>query len=225
LPVPSNTHDRRGALGVLLACLALAAVVAPAASGHTVIRPAASRPADLQQYTLTVPTEREVATVEIDMKVPEGISFFLVQQAPGWTTEVVRRNERIDEVRWTGSEIPPDHYATFRFIARNPIQEGEISWPIVQRYEGGETVRWIGGPDTDTPAARTNITESAVPEDVVDIVSGSTSSGEPTPTDEADDSGSGGSRDGLTLGLAVAALVAGLAALGVSLIRRGRRTA
>jgi uncharacterized protein YcnI len=224
LPVPSHGRRRR-VIGTLAAGLALAAIATPVAAGHAVVRPAESRPADLQQYTLTVPNEREVATVQIDMQVPEGISFLLVQQTGGWTTEVIRRNDRIAEVRWTGGEIPPDHYATFRFIARNPIQEGEISWPVVQRYQGGETVRWIGGPDTDAPAARTMITESAVPEDVVDIVSGSTPSGDSSSTEDSTGSDGGGERDSLTLGLAIAALVAGLLALGLSLLRRGRRTA
>jgi uncharacterized protein YcnI len=203
-----------------LAALVVAGIAAPVASGHAVVRPGASRPADLQQYTLTVPTEREVATIGVDLKVPEGISFFLVQQAPGWTTEVVRRNERIDEVRWSGSEIPPDHYATFRFIARNPIEEGPMSWRIVQRYEGGETVRWIGDADSETPAATTTIAESAVPEDVVDVQGGSTTTETPASPDDSSSEDDSSSRESVALGVAIVALVTAMAAVGIAALRR-----
>jgi len=218
----------RGILGVLLLGLVCAALVAPIASGHAIVRPAASRPADLQQYTLTVPTERDVPTIRIDLKVPEGISFLLMQAAPGWKSELVRKNERIDEIRWTGGEIPPDHYAAFRFIARNPVEEGEIDWRIVQRYAGGEAARWIGGPGSETPASRTAITESAVPVDVLDIVSGRAT---PTPAEGSDGSGdvtkngaSSDGRDTLTLGIAIAGALAGLVALLLALAtwRRSR---
>jgi uncharacterized protein YcnI len=214
---------RRRAVVTATLLLVMAAVGAPAAFGHAVIKPGASRPADLQQYTLTVPTERDSPTSEIELKVPASITFFLVEQTPGWETQIVRRNERIDEVHWTG-EIPPDQYAVFRFIARNPVQEGELVWPVVQRYESGEVARWIGGPDSSEPASRTTISESAVPDDVVNVT-GDGQSAAPT-TEGAGETSSGGGRDGLTLAIAVLAAVGSLAAIAVSLMAwRGIRSA
>ena len=209
--MPALSNRRRGyVLAVLVAGLA-AAVAAPFAGAHAVVLPAASRPADFQQYTLTVPTERDDAsTVEIDLKVPEGIGFLLAQNAAGWETKVIRRNDRIDEIRWTGGEIPPDHYATFRLIARNPVQEGELVWRVLQRYDDGDVVRWIGPPESDEPAARTTISELAVPVDTLDVSTGRTAS--PTAAAPAD-SGDGGGRDGLTLTIAIVAAV--LAAIGL----------
>ena len=46
--------------------------------------------------------------------------------------KVERKNDRIDVVRWTGS-APPDQFAEFRLIARNPILEGDLSWKITRR--------------------------------------------------------------------------------------------
>ena len=57
-------------------------------------------------------------------------------------------------IRWTGS-APPDQFAEFRLIARNPILEGELVWRITQTYANGETVRWIGPPGSDYPASIT----------------------------------------------------------------------
>jgi uncharacterized protein YcnI len=223
MPVPSSCRRGVRIFGGLAVGVACLAVAAPLASAHSIVLPSASRPAEFQQYTVTVPTERDVPTVEIDLKIPEGIGFLIVEEAPGWKTQVIRRNDRIDEIRWSGSEIPPDYYASFRFIARNPVAQGEIAWKIVQRYKGGEAVRWIGGPDSDEPAARTTITESAVPVDVIDTVSGRA-----TPTtatgagDTAEPAGSG--RDGLTLAIAAGAAGAGVLALAFALLAwRGTR--
>jgi uncharacterized protein YcnI len=214
---------------VVGAVLLGAAVVAPSAGAHAVVLPGASRPADFQQYTLTVPTERDVPTVEVDLKVPDGITFLLVQNVAGWKTKVIKRNDRIDEIRWTGNEIPVDFFATFKLIARNPVQEGALVWPVVQRYKNGEVVRWIGPAQSDQPAARTTISEKAVPVDTLDVVSGRTSTATatapstPATTTEPKAADDGG-RDGLTLAIAIVAAVAAVFALGVALLPR-RRTA
>jgi uncharacterized protein YcnI len=170
-PSPFRGRGTRVAAALVVA-LIWAGVAASVAGAHAIVRPGASRPAEFQEYTLTVPTERDQPTVGVVLKVPEGITFLLVENTPGWTAKIVRRNDRIDEIHWSGGTIPPDFFGTFRLIARNPVAEGEIAWRILQLYEGGETVRWIGGPDSASPAARTDITESAVPVDVVNVTSG-----------------------------------------------------
>ena len=136
----------------------------------------------------------------------------LVQNTQGWGSKVIRRNDRIDEIHWTGGEIAPDHYATFRVIARNPVQEGELSesWRVLQKYDDGDVVRWIGPPDSDEPAARTTISEQAVPVDTLDVSTGKTSS--PTAAASSGET-DGGGRDGLTLTIAIVAAV--LAAIGL----------
>jgi uncharacterized protein YcnI len=201
-------------------------VAAPTAMGHAVVRPAASRPAELQSYTLTVPTEKRTPTVSVAMQVPEGIEFFLVRDTPGWNVKVERRGGRISVVRWAGGSIPRDSYQDFEFIARNPVRESSIAWKVVQRYAGGDTVRWVGPADSDSPAAQTRLAEDVVPQDVVDVESGKTSGSGP-----ADPSGSvsgakgsgSGDDDSAALIVAIAALVAAVAALGMSLAGRLRK--
>ena len=68
--------------------------------------------------------------------------------------KVERANDRIDVIRLTGNS-PPDFYAEFRFIARNPILEGDLPWKITQTYRGGEMVRWIGPEGSEFPASIT----------------------------------------------------------------------
>ena len=195
------------------------------------VKPSASRPADSQLYTMTVPNERDVPTVEVALKIPAGIDSVVVESIPGWKAQIVRQADRIDVIRFTGS-LPPDSFATFRFIARNPVEEGELVWAVTQRYAGGETVGWTGPADSDTPAPRTEITESAPATDVLDVASGSTADpGTATETtatvtaapEEAEAAAESNEEGGDTLPtvLSIVALLVALAALATTLRRRG----
>ena len=93
--------------------------------------------------------------------------------------KIERANDRIDVIRWLGSS-PPDQFAEFRLIARNPILEGDLPWRITQTYGNGETVRWIGPEGSEFPASVTTLSESAEPVDVATGLNGgaeATSSG------------------------------------------------
>jgi len=223
----------RGELAVKLALVALVATVAgvltPAAAGHSIVLPFSSRPGDLQLYTVVVPTETDSATREVALKVPEGIDFVLVKEAPGWKVAVERRNDRIDVVRWTGNS-GPDQFAEFRLIARNPILEGDLPWRITQTYADGETVRWIGAAGSEFPASVTRLSESAEPVDVATGLNGSGAAAGATSGTESVDgenapaaTGSDSSDIAARVG-AAAALALSLIALAAILVTR-RRTA
>jgi len=219
---------RRGELTMrtaLLAVLAVAAgVITPAAAAHTVVLPFSSRPADLQLYTVVVPTETESPTKEVALKVPDGIDFLLVKETPGWKVAIERKNDRIDVIRWTGT-APPDQFAEFRLIARNPILEGDLEWKLTQAYADGETVRWIGAPGSDYPASVTHLSESAEPVDVATGLNGggAASGGTETVAAEASsEAASASSSDTVARIGAAAALVLGGAAIGGLVVTRRR---
>jgi uncharacterized protein YcnI len=238
MPAFSETTGRRtgGHRPTLLALVAVVVgtlVVPAAAAAHAVVTPAASKPAEQQLYTLTVPNEREVPTVRVELQVPAEIDTILVGEAVGWESEVVRKDDRIDVIRFSGGSIPPDFFGTFQFIARNPVEEGELVWRVRQFYEGGEIVVWGGPPDSETPASRTEISESADDDGSLDTHGGggtSSSSGgdgdEPSATTAEDAPEAApaaedeGGRDSLTLVLSLVALAAGVGALGVALRRQ-----
>lgn len=211
----------------MTAAVVLGALVAPGAAAHVTVQPTASRPADLQRYRVIVPNEESAAsTTGVDLKLPAGITFALVESVPGWTTKVVRSASEISELRWSGGRVPPGGYAELHFIARNPVKVGPIAWKALQRYSDGEVVRWIGAADADTPAPVTTLSEDAVPVDVVSThgesepaASGATGTTPPKETAAAPETG----HDTLTLGLAIAGALLGAAALGLGVARRGRR--
>jgi uncharacterized protein YcnI len=215
-------HRRQG-LRVGAAALALAAALpAASASAHVTLQPPASRPADLQRYRVIVPNERESqATTGVDLKLPAGITFALVEAAAGWHAKVVKRGSAIAELRWSGGRVPPGGYAELHFIARNPVRTGTIAWKALQRYSDGSVVRWIGSPSSDTPAPTTRLSESATPVDVVSThgeaepaATGGGSAAAPAAATSSD------GRDGLTLAIALAAAALAAAALGLQLLRR-----
>jgi uncharacterized protein YcnI len=219
----TDTGRRRAlrALPTLLAACAVLALPAGAAA-HAVVQPGASRPADLQRYTVTIPNEGGSPTTEVALKVPTGVDFLLAERQAGWKVSN-QAQDASHTLRWSGGTIPPNFYATFHFIARNPVKAGPIEWKIIQTYADGKAQRWIGPPDSEEPAARTEISETAPQQDVVAVNGGNASAqASPGPATDAgsqdgdDDDGS----DVLLIALAGAALVAAVAALIVAL--RGR---
>lgn len=214
---------------LILTAAALVALAVPAAAGaHVVVLPGSSRPAELQRYTVVVPTERNVPTKEVAVKVPAGIDFVLVGQTAGWKAKLEKRGGKPDVVRFTGGSIPADSFADFQLIARNPVREGTLAWKVNQVYADGQSVLWAGAASSDTPGARTRITERAVPTDVVDVESGSApaAAGAATaaPASSASAAKTAPGSDGranLALGLGIGALV--LALLGLGATFRARR--
>ena len=210
----------------VVAVAAMMCALAPSAHGHTVVQPSASRPAEQQVYTLTVPNERSSDVISVSLQVPAAVESLLVRETPGWKVRLQRDGDRIAVVRWSGNRIPPSQYAAFQFIGRNPVREGNLDWKVIQQYTDA-TDRWIGPPDSENPAARTTISESATPVDAISTEgeapaapqggAGAATPAAATGGDEDEDS------DALPLILSIAALVAGLGALGLTLMgRRGR---
>jgi hypothetical protein len=199
----------------------------PSPASHSIVLPFSSRPADLQLYTVVVPTEADSPTTEVALKVPEGIDFLLVKETPGWQVKIERRNDRIDVVRWIGS-APPDFFAEFRLIARNPILEGDLPWKITQTYGNGDVSRWIGPAGSEFPASITRLSEAAEPVDVAAGLNGgdvsATAGGSEGGTNTAEAAESDSS-DTIARAGAGAALLLGLAALGSVLVGRRRASA
>ena len=208
-------RDRRRLAAALAGALLLTACAAASAAAHAVVQPSASRPAQLQRYTLTVPNERSVPTVSVRLEVPDGIDFFIVEDKPGWTTRLEKRGGRTAAVVFDGGSIRAGFYDTFRFIARNPAGEGAIAWNVRQGYRGGAVADWSGPPGSDTPASRTLITEAATPADTVDVASGRQSAAPASVDGEAPT----GNRDWVAFVIALAALVIALIVVCIPMFR------
>ena len=211
-----------------------ALLLAPAASAHVTVNPN-SVPADsFSRFAIRVPNERPgAATTKVVLQLPEGLFFVSFQPKPGWKRTVTmvkldppvdvfgeKQTERVATVTWEGGTIAPGEFDEFGMSVKVPSEETTLVFPATQTYSNGEVVRWIGEPDADTPAPRVTLT-AAVEE------TQATPTPAPTETTEAvaaDDDDGDDDLDGLALAFGIAGLVAGLAALVVTLVRRPNRS-
>jgi uncharacterized protein YcnI len=145
----------RIALGALVALAALA--TAAAASAHAIMSPAVALDKKLQQFTLSVPTEKaNLTTTEIELTVPAGFSIDSFEPpAAGWTMHIQATGSGdsavVQKVTWTGGHVPTDEDAVFRFNASTSGAK-TYSFDVQQTYSDGSVVDWNGPETADTPA-------------------------------------------------------------------------
>lgn len=145
----------------LLAATAVALIAAPAASAHVQVRPALAAPGDPVLFQVIVPNEKDAHTVEVTLQIPKDVLPFSFEEPDGWTRENKEGPDgSLETVTWKG-KLAEDGFARFSFLASTPEQEGEIVWKSIQTYDDGSVSRWIGGPDSDSPAAVTTISKDA----------------------------------------------------------------
>jgi uncharacterized protein YcnI len=209
------------------AAVAVAALVASAwashpAAAHVQVSPAEAAPGDRVEVELLVPGERKAHTIEVALRIPDGVAPFSFERAPGWHRQLDKRADgSIEVVRWHG-ELARDGFVRFAFLATTPDREGEVTWKAIQRYDDGGEAAWIGPPDSERPAAVTRISAAAPAQDAggeggAARAAARTGGAAPAPADEPSD----GAGSTLALVLGAAGLLLGAAALIVAL-RRGR---
>lgn len=134
----------RFALGALVALVAL--VAASVASAHAIVSPPVALDEKLQQFTLSVPTEKEgLSTTTVELTLPKGFSIDSYEPS-SW-----RRTATDTKVTWTGGKVPTDEDAVFRFNASTSGAK-TYTFGVRQTYSDGSVVDWSGPESSDTPA-------------------------------------------------------------------------
>jgi uncharacterized protein YcnI len=151
--------------GRFQALLTVIAMVVPAiALAHAVVFPKNSKPGAYEKYVLRVPNERDVPTIRVELRFPEGARVVSFGDVAGWNLQVLTDSaKRIIGAVWTGV-LPKERFVEFPFVAVNPKDSTSISWPTIQTYQGGERVEWTS-PDTasKTPVSSTMIGDTTAP--------------------------------------------------------------
>ncbi len=180
-----------------------------------------------------MPNEREQQTTRIELQNPAGMLPFAFADVPGWKREIVSASDgSIDRIVWTGT-LAVDGFVEFSFLAGTPEAAGDVQWKALQTYDDGTVVRWIGGPESENPAAVTRI-DAAAPKQNAGGEGVAAPATSPTPTTPAPvvttaepapapaaAEGDGGDDD-VARALAGAGLLVALGAL-VASLRSGRR--
>jgi uncharacterized protein YcnI len=137
---------------VALATLAFAAD----ASAHAIMSPPVAKAKELQQFTLSVPTEKEKATTtKIELTVPSGFAIDSFEPAAGWKQEIQSTGSGeeaiVQKVTWSGGHVPTGEDAVFRFNAGTDATK-TYRFTVRQTYSDGSVVDWSGPESSDTPA-------------------------------------------------------------------------
>jgi uncharacterized protein YcnI len=134
----------------------VALTFAAGAYAHAGLSPAVAKTKAGQEFTLTVPTEKEgVTTTAVELTAPDGLLIFSFEDSPGWkreeTTEGSGEAKVIKQVTWSGGHVPTEHLAVFRLIGSLESAKS-YAVHVRQTYSDGEVVDWTGPEDSDTPA-------------------------------------------------------------------------
>jgi len=127
---------------------------------HSDLDPRQSIPNKWETYTLNVPTETAVPTVQVRLLVPREFEVEMLEHSQVWQISKTR-DERgyIREVLWSGSTIPPQTFAALKLVVRNPATPGTYVWKIEQSYQDSTVATWeaqtqIASPTTVSGAQR-----------------------------------------------------------------------
>ncbi|WP_027091652.1 YcnI family protein [Cohnella thermotolerans] len=199
-------------VAVLLA-LFLALGFAGVASAHVTVQPGSVPAGSYQVFTLRVPSEKEAATTQVKVEVPDGVDVTRFEPKAGWTYETEKNADgKITSFTWkaTGEGLGATEFGQFNFQGKVADDAKELVWKAHQTYSDGSVVDWTGAADADTPASVTAVTAKVADGDDHGHGGGASAS--------ADDASEG--RDTLTLSLSIAGVGLGALALLIALFRR-----
>ncbi|MDD9147417.1 MULTISPECIES: YcnI family copper-binding membrane protein [unclassified Sporolactobacillus] len=140
--------------------LALFFIVQTSASAHVAVKPVQSQAGAYETYTVQVPTEKNVPTIKVALRVPGQVEFVDYQAVPGWSVTTAKGADgNIQTVTWSakGQGIAPGQFQQFQFTALNPKKNTQLAWNAYQYYQDGSIVEWTQKAGAETPHAITQI--------------------------------------------------------------------
>ncbi len=204
----------------IVAAVVLGCTFPGVASAHVELDPARAAAGSEKHLTLVVENERSNAdTRRIDVQLPAGVSVEPVPPS-AWTARASGRRLVYRTARQSAM-ISGDHVAKrFRLTATLPDRpRSTLTFKVLQTYDNGEVVRWIGSAGSEEPAAFLRLTSSR--QQIT--TTGEGGSVAPPPAGnaerEGDDDGGG---NGVTIAALIAVGVVGAGSLYWLLVRRRR---
>ncbi len=209
---------------ILISLFAVLALAAPAgAEAHIRVQPEEAAAGAYTVLSVNVPNESaDRATTRVEVRFPPGFAYALSRSVAGWSVDVRMTKAaksaitgqtvpaHVDRVVWSALDrraaIQPGQFEDFPIAVQIPGRVGDtLTFEALQTYEGGEVVRWVGGPGAQEPAPRVLVTAAAEGQGAA------ASEGTPAGGD------SGGGSDGLATAALIVAILA-LAAAGAALV-------
>jgi uncharacterized protein YcnI len=193
---------------VSAAVFAVALTLVGPASAHVVVLPSLAPEGTPTEFTLQVPTERNLPTTSVRVMFPPQVSVYSFRvPPPGFTvTPVLAKNQSIIGAVFRGT-IPVGQYEAFHFLG-TPFSTGQTLWPAYQTYADGLVKPWNG--PVERPGAASVETGPAQPgpTTAVEIMKAGTSAAATTTSGR---SGGSGSDAAIWLGIIAIVIAVGAA--------------
>ncbi|NBD26600.1 DUF1775 domain-containing protein [Paenibacillus sp. T1] len=216
-----NNGKKLGVIGAVAMSLLLFASMA---SAHVTVQPPQTTQGGYEVFSVRVPSESEnVTTTSVKVTVPEGVAVSRVEPKAGWKYELEQAadTKAIKSITWTaeGSGLAQTEFTDFRVSGKVADDATQLVWKAYQTYSDKSVVEWVGAAGSDHPASVTTVVAGTGEGDG----HGAPAAGDAgsAASDEADN-GSGGTKENVTLGLSIAAVVLGALALIAALARKKR---
>lgn len=130
------------------------------AHAHVTVAPKETTQGAYEKFTVRVPTEKDVPTVKVELKIPADVNISLLEPKPGWTYELEKDSAgKISSIVWkaSGEGLSPAEFGEFNIQGKVGDNASQIVWKAYQTYKDGSVVEWTGAPDAKTPASVTAI--------------------------------------------------------------------
>ena len=214
----------RIALGATALAGGLIVAVASPALAHEEITPNTVTVGAPTFMTIAAANEQKVALTKLEVRAPKGISIGLTRAPNGWTAE-----SGATQATFTG-RLAPEHFEQFGFEIEGADQPGTAAFTAVLTFAGAKT-ETVTIPVTVVAAGTSPATSSSTaaepepkPSASVSASVGPSASSMPSTNTAATTSTPSRVRasthDNRALAVAILALLAALAAMAVSLLRR-----
>jgi uncharacterized protein YcnI len=211
-------------IALLVSMLGALSLFAGMASAHVTIGPKETSQGAYQMFTVKVPSEKEdVSTTKIQVLIPEDVTISRFEPKPGWTYEIQKDgSDKITSVTWTteGEGLTATEFGQFNMNGKVGDKATEIIWKAIQTYSDGSVVEWVEAEEANYPASVTVVNPAdASAHGHGEKTTDKDASTEEKVTEEVKETNASASNTPLYL--SIAALIAGLIALVISLKKRG----
>lgn len=125
--------------------------------------------------SVRVPNEKQVATTQVRVVVPEGVTVRGILPVANWQYKLIHEeskgstNEgedhhagegRVTEITWFGGTIKEGEYMEFPLSVEYKADADTVTWKAYQTYADGEVVAWDGS-DEKHPASLVSVLKEA----------------------------------------------------------------
>ncbi len=132
--------------------IALAFAMVVPAFAHVIVSPNRVGVAKYQEFSMSVPAEKDNPTVGIRLMIPAGLKSVTPNVKAGWMIDEKKTSgdsATVTEIDWTGGSIPSGQRDDFLFQAQVPATETTLKWKAIQEYSDRSTVEWTHDPTSN----------------------------------------------------------------------------